>query len=236
MQYMYLASFGEIASYVGYILLAILILLVMITVHELGHYLAGKIFKFGIEEFAIGFGPKIISKKKKNGELISLRAIPLGGFCSFKGEDQDDSDPSAFNNKKPWQRIIVLISGALMNYITAVLVIVLMFSIYGGNAILVKDIAVDQSIPSEYCFESKDVILKANGKNVYMITDLMSAIEGKDAGELVDFTVIRNGKTEDIKIKLRTNTKFKNLEDGERLYTALGVYYEKWVDGAPVNG
>jgi hypothetical protein len=70
-----------------------------------------------------------------------------------------------------------------------------MFSIYGGNAILVKDIAVDQSIPSEYCFESKDVILKANGKNVYMITDLMSAIEGKDAGELVDFTVIRNGKT-----------------------------------------
>ena len=65
-----------ILSYVGYIGLAILVLLVMITVHELGHFIVGKIFGFGIEEFAIGFGPKIFSKTKKNGEVFSIRALP----------------------------------------------------------------------------------------------------------------------------------------------------------------
>ena len=66
MNFLLLASFGEVMSYIGYILLAVLVLLVMITVHELGHYIAGKIFGFGIQEFAIGFGPKIYKKEKKN--------------------------------------------------------------------------------------------------------------------------------------------------------------------------
>ena len=65
MSYLFLSSFGQVMSYIGYIALAILILLVMITVHEFGHYVAGKIFGFGIEEFAVGFGPKIFSRKKK---------------------------------------------------------------------------------------------------------------------------------------------------------------------------
>ena len=59
MNFNLLATVGQIASYIGYIFLAILVLLVMITIHELGHYIAGKIFKFGIEEFSIGFGPAI---------------------------------------------------------------------------------------------------------------------------------------------------------------------------------
>ena len=67
-----------------YILLALVILLVMIVIHELGHYIAGKILKFKINEFSVGFGPKLLSKKKKNGEVISLRLIPLGGFCAFE--------------------------------------------------------------------------------------------------------------------------------------------------------
>lgn len=69
-----------------YVLLAIVILLLMIVIHEFGHYLAGKILKFKINEFSVGFGPKIFSKKKKNGEVFSLRLIPLGGYCAFEGE------------------------------------------------------------------------------------------------------------------------------------------------------
>ena len=67
-----------------YIILAIVILLLMIVIHEFGHYLAGKILKFKINEFSVGFGPKIFSKKKKNGEVFSLRLIPLGGYCAFE--------------------------------------------------------------------------------------------------------------------------------------------------------
>lgn len=75
-----------------YIVLAIVILLLMIVIHEFGHYLAGKILKFKINEFSVGFGPKIFSKKKKNGEVFSLRLIPLGGYCAFEGEIASGED------------------------------------------------------------------------------------------------------------------------------------------------
>ena len=75
-------------STVGSVALAILILLVMITIHELGHYIAGKILKFRIDEFSIGFGPALFKRRsKKTGELFALRLIPLGGYCAFAGED-----------------------------------------------------------------------------------------------------------------------------------------------------
>ena len=74
-------------EYFLYILLAIIVLLAMITIHELGHYIAGKILKFKINEFSIGLGPKIFSKtNKKTGEVFSLRVVPLGGYCAFEGE------------------------------------------------------------------------------------------------------------------------------------------------------
>lgn len=74
-------------KYFLFILIAVVILLVMIVIHELGHYVAGKIFKFKINEFSVGFGPKIFSKKnKKTGEVFSLRAVPLGGYCAFEDE------------------------------------------------------------------------------------------------------------------------------------------------------
>lgn len=80
-------------KYFLFILIAVVILLVMIVIHELGHYVAGKIFKFKINEFSVGFGPKIFSKKnKKTGEMFSLRAVPLGGFCAFEDESGLESE------------------------------------------------------------------------------------------------------------------------------------------------
>ena len=90
-----------------YILLALAVLLVLITVHELGHYIAGKIFGFQINEFAIGFGPAIYKhKNKKTGEIFSIRMLPLGGYCAFEGEDDENPNPRAFNNMKPWKRLM----------------------------------------------------------------------------------------------------------------------------------
>lgn len=221
-----LASFSEISAYAGYILLAILVLLVMITVHELGHYIAGKIFKFGITEFAIGFGPKIFSKQLKSGELFSIRVFPIGGFCAFSGEDEESDNPTDFNNKKPWQRIIVLISGALMNYVLAVLLIALMFGIYGQASLMTGKVDVNPQYVSEYSFCDRDVILSADGKNVYMLTDLMNATENKNQGDLVDFTVIRQGQIQHIQVQLRADTFYNNVEDVGKLYDALGVYYK----------
>lgn len=85
-----------------YIIVAILILLLMITIHEFGHYLAGKILGFKIDEFSIGFGPKLFSKKKKNGEVFSIRLLPLGGYCAFAGETDEEAilAPEKMNGKK----------------------------------------------------------------------------------------------------------------------------------------
>ncbi|MCL2555763.1 MAG: site-2 protease family protein [Firmicutes bacterium] len=89
----------DILIFIAFIILALLILLIMITIHELGHYLAGKWLGFNINEFAIGFGPKLFSKKsKKTGEIFSIRAIPLGGFCAFEDEEgleEDNKDKTA---------------------------------------------------------------------------------------------------------------------------------------------
>ena len=77
-------------KYFLFILLGIVILLLMVVIHEFGHYIAGKILKFKIDEFSVGFGPKLLQKKKKNGELFTLRLVPLGGYCAFTGEDNAD--------------------------------------------------------------------------------------------------------------------------------------------------
>ena len=83
-----LLSFASVMKSIGGVLLAVLILLAMITVHEFGHYVAGKILNFKINEFSIGFGPAIFKRRsKKTGELFAIRVIPLGGYCAFDGED-----------------------------------------------------------------------------------------------------------------------------------------------------
>lgn len=224
MELLFLATFGEVMEYIGYILLAILILLVMITIHEFGHYIAGKIFGFGIEEFSIGFGPKLFSRKKKDGEIFSVRFFPLGGFCSFKGEDEDVADERAFNNKKPWKRIIVLVSGALMNYVLSVIVIIIMFGAYGQTAFMVGKI-VPSEIYANHTLIEKDVILEVEGKSIYLTTDIMSAIRGKKEGERVSVLVIRKGQKQLENVTLRADASFKNVEDVKVLYDAFGITY-----------
>lgn len=133
-----------ILEYVGYIFIAVLVLLLMILIHEFGHYVAGKILKFKINEFSVGFGPKLFQKKKKNGELISLRAIPLGGYCAFEGENEDgSSSPEAFMNQKPWKRLIVLFSGAFFNFLSAIIFSFILLLANGYDLVQVKNINQD---------------------------------------------------------------------------------------------
>lgn len=236
LNYLFLSNFSQVLSTIWYIVLAILVLLVMITVHEFGHYISGKLLGFKIEEFAIGFGPKIFSKTKKDGEVFSVRILPIGGFCSFLGEDkeEDKDKQGAFNNRKPWQRIIVLVSGAFMNFLLALLIIIIMLSAYGQPALMTgKTIQDDNYIG--YSFEERDVILEVEGKNAYTITDLMTCTEGKEQGDLVQFTVIRDGQTQQIQVKLREDTHYKNLEDFKKLFGAFGVVLDVGENGEVIS-
>lgn len=166
-------------SKILYILLALLILMVLITVHEFGHYIAGKIFKFKINEFSIGFGKSIYKKTKKNGEVFSVRILPLGGYCAFEGEDQDNPDKDAFNSKPAWQRLIVLFSGVFFNFIFGIITSAIYLCVAGYAVPVVSSVRDEtkMQVTNGYHLDVGDKIIAVNGKTVEAyrpITDLLS--------------------------------------------------------------
>lgn len=227
----------------GYVLLAILILMIMITVHELGHYLVGKAFKFKINEFAIGMGPAIFKRTMKSGEIFSIRLFPFGGFCAFDGEDQDGDDPNAFNNKKPWQRILVLVAGATMNYLLALLIIIISMSAYGQSTLgmqygrhdeAIYGTSIEEQIPADKSINDGEYIvsLTRDGKksNIYMTVDLISSLNHAKKGDVVTAELISDGKTVKRDIILRADVECKNLTEVTKAYDALGIGYAMQVE------
>lgn len=217
-------NFSSVMTTIGSILLAILILLVMITVHEFGHYIAGKALKFKINEFAIGFGPKLFKRtSRKTGEVFSVRALPLGGFCAFEGEDDVADSPEAFNNKAPWKRIIVLAAGPLMNYVLAFLLIIIAMFAFGQMAYKVGSVAPAEEPYAQYSLAEGDIILKAEGRSIYLSTDLMSALKGKKEGDIAELYVNRNGIEQTVEVMLRRDCDFESSTEASKLWHALGV-------------
>ena len=105
------------------ILIFLAILAFLVLVHELGHFVAAIKMGVKVEEFGLGFPPRLISKKHK-GVLYSLNLIPLGGFVKIEGEDgQNKDNPSSFASKKIWQKIIILSAGVGMNIIAGWLIL-----------------------------------------------------------------------------------------------------------------
>ncbi len=240
-----LLSVSSVMSTIGSVLLAILILLVMITVHEFGHYLAGKALKFKISEFAIGFGPKIFKRKsKKTGELFSIRALPLGGFCAFDGEDGEDEEEvnDGFTSKAPWKRIIVLLAGPIMNYILALFLIIVSMFAFGQQVFKVggMDWGTEETAASYekyvgHSLEEGDLILEVNGRRVYLITDMMSALKNKTEGDIVPILVIRGGEEVTEDVLLRSNCDFKNSNETSKLWRAFGIGTVQRGDGTYWN-
>ncbi len=203
----------EVLKWIGYILVALLCLMLMVVLHELGHYTFGKIFKFKINEFAIGFGPKIFSKtNKKTGEVFSIRPFPFGGFCAFGGEDEESKDPHDFNNRPIWQRIIVLFAGAGFNFLSAFIVITIFFSAYGEYFPVVGEVYqhveyVDeetyQVIENSQQLKQGDVILSVNGKDAYSLLEYnrLSEIISSGDGENLSVVVFRDGKKVTLNVK-----------------------------------
>ncbi len=200
----------------------------MVTVHEFGHYIAGKLLKFKINEFAIGFGPKLFKRtSKKSGEAFSLRLFPLGGFCAFAGEDTEEEGERSFNSKAPWKRILVLLAGPLFNYILALLLILISMAAFGQPVFKAGAVApyegAEAEIYAEYSLSDNDVILSVNGRNIYLVTDFVAALNGKKAGEEVQALVVRGEQTENITLKLRADCDFASSSDTSKVWRALGI-------------
>ena len=188
-------SFGTLGINLLYILLAIFIFGLLIFIHELGHYITARIFKVTIHEFAIGMGPKILSRKsKKTGIVYSLKLFPVGGYVSMAGEDEESDDPNAFNHKKPWKRLIILVAGGGMNILLGFLVTVIFVSstAHLGGTTVYRFQA--ENVQSEaYGLQIGDKIVRVGDVNVHLARDLSYEIMHKGA-QPVDLTVIRGGE------------------------------------------
>ena len=181
-----------------YILLALVVLLVMITVHEFGHYIAGKIFGFKINEFSIGFGPAIFKRTRKDGEIFAIRALPLGGFCAFEGEDEDGKDnPESFNRRPAWKRLIVLLSGVTFNFLFGILTAAIYLFVTGYATPKISSVINSTEKTGSGLYQN-DIIIAVDGKKIENYRSLDSMISKFDAGETFTLTVERDGKIIDV--------------------------------------
>ncbi len=179
---------------------AIIIFAVMIFVHELGHFIAAKALGVKVNEFALGMGPKILSKQK--GEtLYSLRLFPIGGFCSMEGEDEETEDARAFNRKKPWKRLVILVAGAAMNILLGFVLLVGIGSASEGYVEPVVSEVMEDSGAMEAGLVARDKILRANGRRVNIYEDLSWEVSNNSQQEAVlNLVVERGDKKENISI------------------------------------
>lgn len=199
-------------------LVALLVLFAVIIIHEFGHFLLAKLNKIKVNEFAVGFGPKLISKKI--GETVySWRLVPFGGFCDMEGEDEDSVDPRAFGNRPAWRRLLVVVAGALFNLILGFVIAVAIVAPQESFATTTVAQFEEDAVSSQHGLKVKDKILRANGRKVFTTYDL-SYIFSSDEDGVIDFVVERDGK----KVEL-DNVKFalEEYEDSNR-YLKLDFY------------
>ena len=158
-----------------YIILALLLLAILITVHEFGHFLAARQMGIEVREFAIGMGPKIVGWKSKKYETdFSIRAIPLGGYCAFYGEDdtkgESKDDPRAFPKQNVWKRLFVILMGPLMNFVLAFVLATVFFWVNGVDTVTGIDpyiVKVTAAGPAYSAgLQDNDVVTEINGVNM----------------------------------------------------------------------
>ncbi len=192
MKFISLVSAGAVWGKVWPILIAILFFGLIIFFHELGHFTFAKLFKVKVNEFAMGMGPTLF-KFKKGDTKYALRLLPIGGFVSMEGEDEESENENAFCNKPAWQRFIIVAAGGTINLIMGVIIVAIMLS--QSELIGLPEIHSfhKNSVSSQYGLQVKDEIKKINGKNVYSEYDL-SFLMTRDKDGIIDFVVEREGK------------------------------------------
>ncbi len=210
-----LLAFTDIKTKIIPVIIAILFFGVIITIHEFGHFVFAKLFGVKVNEFAIGMGPTILKKQGKETKY-ALRLLPIGGFVSMEGEEEESEDSRAFCNQKTWKRMIIIAAGATFNIILGIIVCFFLVGsedLVGTNQILqFYETAVSNQ---EGGLQEGDRIIEIDGKRVFSDYDISFLMQRNGSGTY-SFVVERNGE----KIELpqvhfarRTGGNFSYSED-----------------------
>ena len=168
---------------------AIILFVLLIFPHELGHFVVAKAVGVKVNEFAFGMGPALFQREK--GEtLYSIRLIPVGGYCAMEGENEESDNPRSFNNKPGWAKISVLVAGAAMNVAIAILVLSIISGISGSATTTID--TVDAGSPAYTAgVQAGDEVLYVNDTEIKEWSDLSPSII---SDEEIQLTVGRDGK------------------------------------------
>ena len=170
----------------------IVLLGVLITIHELGHFMVAKLCKVKVNEFAIGFGPAIWKKQGKETKY-TLRLIPLGGYNSLEGEDELSEDEKSFSKASIPKRIAIVLAGAMVNIIFAIVIYFIITASYGTYISNQIGEVLDGYVAQTIELQPDDKIIEIDGQNIRSKKDLNEALE-KSEGKEMTTKVERNGE------------------------------------------
>lgn len=201
------------------IIIFILVLGTIVFVHELGHFVFAKLTGVYVYEFALGMGPKLLSKKGKETEY-SLRLFPIGGFCSMAGEEVEEEEIKVPKNRRlqdktAWQRFLIMFFGPGFNFIFSILLLFFVSLFVGSSSYEPIISSVEKNYPAaEVGLEKGDEILEINGEKVKTLDDVSIYLTISDKTKNTTIKVEKeDGEVVSYKLKPK-----KVKEDGETSY------------------
>ncbi len=197
---------------------AVIIFCLLIFVHELGHFATAKAVGIKVNEFAIGMGPVLLRSTKGETEY-SLRAFPIGGYVKMEGEEENSDDERAFNNKPTWAKAIVVVAGSLMNLITAIVILTLVFFFMGFPGNVVSEVSEGAPAMEAGIIEG-DRIIEINGEPIVTWDEIIEKISGSE-GDSIQIKVERDQQIVVI------NTGVSIDETGRRIIGITPAYEKK---------
>lgn len=172
------------------VIYAVILFVLLIFPHELGHFIVAKAVGVKVNEFAFGMGPAIY-KRQKGETLYAIRLVPIGGYCAMEAENEASDDDRAFCNKPWWAKISVLLAGAAMNVLIAILVLSIIMGYVGSATTSIDQVQADSPAYTAG-LESGDKIVNVNDTEIESWQDLTTAIG--ETKESLAITVERDGE------------------------------------------
>ena len=188
------------------VIIAIIVFGVIIAIHEFGHFAVAKLCNIRVNEFAIGMGPALI-KRRKGETLYAVRAIPIGGYVKMEGEDESSEDERAFNKKPVYQRILVVVAGAVMNLLLGFIIIFIATLMSKGISTTVIANFNENATSHESGLQVDDKILKINGRRIFVDADIVFELLNDEDG-ITQIVVERSGEKvhlNDVKFDIEKN-------------------------------
>ena len=178
---------------------AIFVFLLVVVIHEGGHFSVAKLVGIKVNEFAIGMGPKLFQKRK--GETVyTIRALPIGGYVKMEGEDEDSDDPRGFSKVSVWSRIAVVSAGAIMNFVLAIVVLSIVAFSLGLPTTTIEEVLVD-SPAMEYGVLPGDKIISIDGVEISEWNEIVETINSSETSKALDIKVQRDGEIISLQVK-----------------------------------